>query len=60
MLSPDQRLVVLLHGGLADLSLVFEGGPTDCYEAIQVVAFNLSWLLNGREIATFLATAPRS
>jgi len=29
--------------------LIFEGGPTDCYEAVQVVAFNLSWLRNGQE-----------
>lgn len=29
--------------------LIFEGGPTGCYEAVQVVSFNLSWLLNGQE-----------
>jgi hypothetical protein len=34
--------------------LIFEGGPTGCYEAVQVVAFNLSWLLNGRDVAEFL------
>lgn len=34
--------------------LVFEGGPSDCYEAVQVVAFNLAWLLNGREVSTLL------
>jgi hypothetical protein len=34
--------------------LVFEGGPTGCYEAVQVVAFNLSWLLNGRDVSTLL------
>jgi hypothetical protein len=31
--------------------LIFEGGPTGCYEAVQVVAFNLSWLRNGQERA---------
>lgn len=34
--------------------LIFEGGPTGCYEAVQVVSFNLSWLLNGRDVAEFL------
>jgi hypothetical protein len=34
--------------------LIFEGGPNGCYEAVQVVSFNLSWLLNGRDIATLL------
>ena len=34
--------------------LLFEGGPTGCYEAVQVVSFNLSWLLNGRDVAEFL------
>jgi sialidase-1 len=34
--------------------LLFEGGPRDCYEAVQVVSFNLSWLLNGRDVTTLL------
>ncbi len=34
--------------------LLFEGGPRDCYEAVQVAAFNLSWLLNGRDLAALL------
>lgn len=34
--------------------LIFEGGPTDCYEAVQVVSFNLSWLLNGQDFVTLL------
>ncbi|MBM3334458.1 exo-alpha-sialidase, partial [Candidatus Sumerlaeota bacterium] len=34
--------------------LIFEGGPTGCYEAVQVVSFNLSWLLDGRDIAGFI------
>lgn len=35
--------------------LLFEGGPSDCYEAIQVVSFNLSWLLGGRDVSGLLA-----
>jgi sialidase-1 len=34
--------------------LIFEGGPTGCYEAVQVVSFNLSWLLDGRDVSEFL------
>jgi hypothetical protein len=34
--------------------LIFEGGPTNCYEAVQIASFNLSWLLNRRDVATFL------
>lgn len=34
--------------------LLFEGGPTGHYEAVQVVSFNLSWLLNGRKIGDWL------
>ncbi len=34
--------------------LIFEGGPTGCYEAVHVVSFNLSWLLDGRDVAGFL------
>lgn len=34
--------------------LLFEGGPKGCHEAVQVVSFNLSWLLNGRDVAKFL------
>ena len=37
--------------------LIFEGGPTGCYEAVQVVSFNLSWLLNGRDIGGFLTSS---
>lgn len=40
--------------------LVFEGGPTGCYEAVQVVAFNLSWLLNGQDVSRFLKKPPGS
>ncbi len=36
--------------------LIFEGGPKDCYEAVQVVSFNLSWLLNGKDVGAFLDT----
>jgi sialidase-1 len=35
--------------------LIFEGGPTGCYEAVQVVSFNLSWLLNGRDVTEVLS-----
>lgn len=35
--------------------LIFEGGPAGAHAAVQVVSFNLSWLLNGRDIATLLA-----
>lgn len=31
--------------------LSFEGGPDGHKSAVQVVAFNLSWLLNGRDLA---------
>ena len=34
------------------LYLILEGGPSGCYEAVQVVSFNLSWLLDGRDIST--------
>ena len=34
--------------------LLFEGGPKGPHEAVQVVAFNLSWLLNGRDITTLI------
>jgi sialidase-1 len=32
------------------VTLLFEGGPKDCYEAVQAVTFNLSWLLEGRPV----------
>jgi sialidase-1 len=35
--------------------LIFEGGPTGCYEAVHVVSFNLSWLLDGRDVSGFLS-----
>lgn len=38
--------------------LIFEGGTKDCYEAVQVVSFNLSWLLNGSDIGAFLDKKP--
>ena len=34
--------------------LLFEGGPKGCHEAVQVVSFNLSWLLNGRDITPLI------
>lgn len=34
--------------------LLFEGGPQRWDEAVQVVAFNLSWLLDGRDVSSLL------
>ncbi len=34
--------------------LIFEGGPRGPHEAVQVVSFNLSWLLDGRDVAEYL------
>ena len=34
--------------------LLFEGGPKSWDEAVQVAVFNLSWLLDGRDIAPLL------
>ena len=34
--------------------LLFEGGPGGFYEAVQVMSFNLSWLLNGRDVRPLL------
>lgn len=34
--------------------LNYEGGKKKCYEAVYVAVFNLSWLLNGRELADVL------
>lgn len=34
--------------------LLFEGGPKGCHAAVQVAAFNLSWLLDGRDLAALL------
>ena len=30
--------------------------PSGCYEAVHVVSFNLSWLLNGQDVSRFLTT----
>jgi sialidase-1 len=38
--------------------LLFEGGPKGCHDAVQVVSFNLSWLLNGHDLTTLLPSAP--
>ena len=38
--------------------LIFEGGPKDCYESVQVAAFNLSWLLDGKDPAPLLGKKP--
>jgi sialidase-1 len=34
--------------------LHFEGGPKHCYDGVLVAAFNLSWLLNGRDLRDVL------
>ena len=34
--------------------LHFEGGPKHCYDGVMVAAFNLSWLLNGRDLRDVL------
>jgi hypothetical protein len=34
--------------------LLFEGGPRSWDEAVQVAVFNLSWLLDGRDITSLL------
>jgi len=34
--------------------LLFEGGPKSWDEAVQVAVFNLSWLLDGRDITSLL------
>lgn len=38
--------------------LIFEGGPTDPHGGVQVTAFNLSWLLDGRDVVTLLEKTP--
>jgi len=38
--------------------LIFEAGAKDCYEAVQMVSFNLSWLLNGRDMGALLEKKP--
>lgn len=40
--------------------LIFEGGPAGSHAAVQIVAFNLSWLLNGRDITPLLSEAVSS
>jgi sialidase-1 len=34
--------------------LHYEGGKKNCYEGIYVAVFNLSWLLNGRDLRAVL------
>jgi sialidase-1 len=38
--------------------LLFEGGPTGMYEGVQLAVFNLTWLLDGADARSFLATQP--
>jgi hypothetical protein len=37
--------------------LLFEGGPKSWDEAVQVAAFNLTWMLDGRDIVPLLGEA---
>ena len=38
-----------------NIYLIFEGGPKGSHGAVQIVSFNLSWLLNGRNLNDLLA-----
>jgi sialidase-1 len=38
--------------------LMFEGGPQGMYEGVQLAMFNLSWLLDGQDIAAFIEDSP--
>ncbi len=40
--------------------LIFEGGPAGSHAAVQIVSFNLSWLLHGRDITSLLGEAASS
>ena len=39
------------------IQLLFEGGVKNYEETVRIVSFNLSWLLNGRNLKDFLAEA---
>lgn len=68
---PVKRLVYAGPGAYSNLGLgrsgtpsqgkiylLFEGGPKGCHEAVQIVSFNLSWLLHGRDPGAFLPKTP--
>ncbi len=38
--------------------LLFEGGAKGSHAAVQIVSFNLSWLLDGRDLAKLLVKTP--
>ena len=38
--------------------LIFEGGPKGSHEAVQLLSFNLSWLLDGVDVASFMPAKP--
>jgi len=38
--------------------LIFEGGAADPHGGVQVTAFNLSWLMDGRDIQSLLEAPP--
>lgn len=53
--SAYSNLGVGRHGTPSEgrIYLVYEGSETDPHGAVQVVAFNLSWLLDGQDVAAF-------
>ncbi|HPB12193.1 MAG TPA: hypothetical protein PLT74_13085, partial [Kiritimatiellia bacterium] len=44
--------------GQGRIFLVFEAGAKQCYESVRIAAFNLSWLLDGRDASGYLQKAP--
>lgn len=57
--SAYSNLGVGRHGSVSQgkFYLLFEGGSQGAHAAVQVVSFNLSWLLNGRDIQPLLQTS---
>ena len=39
------------------IAIIFEGGPRGSHAAVQIAAFNLAWLLDGRDVADVLPPA---
>jgi hypothetical protein len=37
---------------------LFEGGPGGMYDGVQLAVFNLTWLLDGADVRTFLTSQP--
>ncbi|MBL9191439.1 MAG: exo-alpha-sialidase [Opitutaceae bacterium] len=55
--SAYSNLGVGRHGtpSAGKIFLHFEAGEKHCYEGVRVASFNLSWLLNGRDLRSVLA-----